>query len=146
VILAVPEDIATTEPEVLTVATEAFDVDQVPPEVVLYRDKVPAEHIAPVLPLIGATVVSGATVTTAVRIQPAGVTKLIVAVPSLIAVNKPVVEEIVATAVLVLLHVPAVPVVRPLIEPAQSAREPDISVGIGATVTVVVVEQPVPTV
>jgi hypothetical protein len=128
VILAVPEDTAVTDPEVPTVATEALDVDQVPPEVVLFRDNVPAEHIAPVLPLIGATVVSGETVTTAVRIQPAGVTKLIVAVPSLTAVNKPVVEEIVATAVLVLLHVPVVPAARPLIEPAQSAREPAISV------------------
>ena len=91
------------------------------------------------MPEIGA---SGVTVTTAVAVQPAAVVYTIVDVPLVRPLTRPVPKPMVATAVLLLLHVPpGVASASVDVLPAQSERIPVIG-EIGLTVTTAVVVHP----
>jgi hypothetical protein len=84
------------------------------------------------------------TVTTVVRMQPVGSVYVIVAVPVAMPETTPVVVTMVAMAMLLLLHVPAVEVfVNVVVSPRQTEAEPPITAGSGSTVTTVVAVQPV---
>ena len=66
-----------------------------------------------------------------------------VAVPAKMPETKPDVDGIVATAVLLLLQVPAVvELVRVVVDASQSVAVPDIAAGTGETFTAKVLKQP----
>jgi len=72
---------------------------------------------------------------------------VIIAVPDDTPVTFPVPLPTVATAVLPLAHVPpVVPSVNVVVEPAQNGDDAEIPTGVVLTVTIVVAEQPVPSV
>lgn len=114
-----------------------------PPPVTSLSVVVSPEHIV-VLPVIAKG--AGFTVTTACCVQPAPAVSVIVAVPTAPAVTTvvlpgPGVTD--ATEILLLAHVPLEPSDNILVAPAHIDVLPDIAVGNGLTVTVVVTKHPV---
>ena len=98
-----------------------------------------------VIPVIGAG--KGLTNSVVVAMQLVLKVYVIIAVPALTPDATPLKEPIVATAMLLLLHVP--PIVASLsvvVLPTQTAVTPVIAAGSGLTVIIVVVRQPVPNV
>jgi len=85
------------------------------------------------------------TVIIVVTEQPVPSEYVINEVPENTPVTIPELAPIVATVVVPLVHVPpVVPSVSVIVEPAQNEDEVEIAVGKALTVTIVVVEQPVP--
>jgi hypothetical protein len=122
------------------VATPASILLQLPPDVVLINVADAPTHalVAPVM----ATGI-GLTVKLAVAIQPVGSMYLIIVTPAARAFTLPVVESIVATPSMLLVHTPPVVVLASVtVEPAHRPRLPVIAAGALLTVTVLLVEQP----
>ena len=67
-----------------------------------------------------------------------------IVVPEITPVTIPLDVPIVATKVLLLLHVPTPPSVRVIVDPGQTDKGPDMPEGSGFTVMVFVVVHPVP--
>ena len=131
----------TTPDELPTVATEVFELDQVPPEVVDESVVVVPTH-ATAVPDIAAG--KGLTVSVVVRLQPVLIVYVIIEVPVDSAVARPDEEPIVATEAVPLAHVPPAGVLdNDVALPSQTVKEPVIEVGNGLTVIVIVVRQPV---
>ena len=129
----------TTPVPLLTVANDVLLLLQVPSGVASLSAVVKPAHTL-VVPVIAAG--SGFTVTTLVMIQPVGKVYVTVAVPAVIPVIT--LPAAVATAVLLLLHVPeGVASLSVVVKPAQTAIVPVIDAGNGLTVTGVVMIQPV---
>jgi hypothetical protein len=127
--------------ELLTVATEVFELDQVPPVVDEERVVVVPTQVTAV-PEIAAG--SGFTVSVAVRVQPVPMVYVTIELPEDTAVAMPDDEPIVATEVVPLTHVPPAGVLVSVAElPSQIDKDPDMVEGNGFTVIVVVVRQPV---
>jgi hypothetical protein len=143
VIIVPPGATPKTNPEVSpTVAVAVLELLHVPPPVVASVNCVVPPVQTTAEPAIAAG--SGFTVKTAVIGQPGGTIYEMRDVPSVRPVTVPVAGSIVATAVLVLLHVPPVAAsVNVVLAPTHNDREPPIAGGVATTVTVVVVEQPV---
>jgi hypothetical protein len=81
------------------------------------------------------------TVTTAVRVQPLVPKQVMVAVPAATPVTVPDDEPMVATAVLLLLHVaPRLVVLNVVVDPAHILNVPAMALGAGCTVTTTVVK------
>ena len=100
----------------------------------------------PVHTLLGPVIAAGSgfTVTAAVVLQPVGSVYITVVVPVNTPANIPVVEPIVAMAVLPESHVPPPVVVVSVVEPAgHTCMVPVMDVGSGFTVNVAVAAQPV---
>ena len=113
----------TIPPGLVIVATPVFVLLHVPPVVASLSIVVVPAHIL-VVPVIG---VAGFTVTTAVAEQPAAVMKVIVEVPGDTPVIIPVAAPAVATAVLLLLQVPApAELLRVVVLPWHTVRVPNI--------------------
>jgi hypothetical protein len=131
-----------TMPEpVPTVATRVEPEVHVPPVVASESTVVRPVHTTPV-PVIASG--NGFTVIGFVAIQPVGKVNVIVAVPAETAVSRPPVPAIVATPVLLLLHVDVPEIsVYVVVKPAQTAAAPLMGDGNPLTVTVAVVIQPV---
>ena len=131
-----------TTPEVETVPKAVLLLLHVPPLVASANARNEPTQVFGV-PVIAAGV--GLTVKGSVAMQPVGNVNVIVIDPAAIPETTPVPEPIVATAVLLLLHVelpePSVNVVGN--PPAQTLVAPEIAAGKGLTVAVTVVKQPV---
>jgi hypothetical protein len=140
--VTVPETIAVTTPNASIDAVSGLLLAHVPPGV--------AELSVAVLPgqaLVVPVIASGAalTVTTDAVWQPVGSVYVIMLVPAARPLTIPVSEPMVATDNALLLHVPPSEVLLNVpVAPAHTLREPPIADGNGLTVTVSVVEQPVP--
>jgi hypothetical protein len=128
-------------PVLVTVATEVAELDQVPPAVVLLSDTEAPIHME-LAPVMAAG--DGETTTVVVTRQPEPSEYVITEVPLATPQTTPVVEPMTATAVLLLVHVPPdTASLRVLHAPVQTPVEPNIAVGVGLTVMVVVVKHPV---
>lgn len=140
--MVVPVPTPVTSPvELPTLATDVFELDQVPPEVDEESVVVVPTHTTAV-PDIAAG--SELTVSVVMRLQPVAMVYVIVEVPEDTALAMPDDEPIVATDVVPLVHVPPAGVlVSDVALPSQTVKEPVIEVGNGLTVIVVVVRQPV---
>ena len=105
-----------------------------------------SDVVRPVQTLVIPVIVVGDvfTVTIALVLHPVDKAYTIVAVPAEAPVIIPVPEPAPATVVLLLLHVPPpLRSLRSVVAPAQTLSVPSIPVGVGSTVTVMVVRQPV---
>jgi hypothetical protein len=131
--LPTPLTIPVAEP---TAATAVLLLLQVPPVEVVLSDDVWPEHMT-VVPVIGAGGVTTVTVVTAGQL-PVG-RKVIMAVPALIPCTVPVVAVgMVATAVLLLLHVPVPQEVSVEVPPTHAVVVPTIATVAVPTVSALV--------
>ena len=140
-IVAVPLAPPVTTPvPAPTAATAGALLDHAPPPVALVNVVEVAGQIINE-PTMAAG--SGLTVSVRVRKQPVPSVYEIVDVPAAIPVATPVDDNIVATVVLLLDHVPGVEVlVSVAVAPTQTAVAPPIKAGSGLTVTTLVELQP----
>ena len=141
VIGAVPAAMPVTILDVVpTVATAVLPLCHVPVPASLSIVVEPTQTF--VLPVIGPG--KAFTVINAVALQPVVAVYVILTVPLVIPVTNPVMEPIVATAGLLLAHVPPVAAsLRVTVEPTHTLVGPAIAGGPGFTVTVVVAIHPV---
>jgi hypothetical protein len=123
-----------------TVATVVLLLLHAPPAVALLREVVEPTHELP-LPVINSI---GFTRTEAVTIQLEPAVKVIVAEPPATPEMMPVEEPAVATAVLLLLHVPPPASLSVVVPLAQSVLVPVIADGTAFIATVAVFTHPVP--
>jgi hypothetical protein len=131
----------TTPVELLTVATDVFELDHVPPEVDEERVVVVPTQVTAVPEMAAG---SGFTVSIAVRVQPVPMVYVIIELPEDTAVAIPDEEPMVATDVVPLAQVPPAGVLVNVVElPSHIDKDPDNVDGNGFTVIVVVVRQPV---
>ena len=143
VIMAMPTDTPVTTPEGDIVATVVVLLLQIPPPVEQLNAEVVAMH-NPVAPVMAAGDVF--TVTAVVILHPVDNIYVIVAVPADIPLTMPVVRATAATDVLLLVQVPPPASLSAVVVPEQSFVTPEINPGVGSTVMVFVVIQPVPSV
>jgi len=130
----VPDDTPETTPdERPMVATVVLPLTHVPPgEVLLNVVVVPWQRVR--VPIIGESVT---TVTTADAVQPGATWYIMVVDPGVVPDNTPLPRPMVATVVLLLVHVPpAGESVRDIVPPAQTVVGPTIAPGC-TTVTVI---------
>jgi len=133
--VAVPIPTPVTTPVALTVATPGVLLLHVPPPVALANAAVPPRQM--LTGLVGVMGDIAFTVTVIKLVHPVVSVKVILAVPALMPVSRPV-EPIVATAVLLLIQVPPVGVeTNVTLLPAQTVCGPEIS-GLGLTVNTTV--------
>ena len=139
--VAVPAATPVTSPAEPTVAIAGVEDDHVPPVVAsLSVTDEPAPVHRVVTPVIAPG--NGFTVTTAVLTQPDTLYEILTA-PAATPVTSPAVPTV-ATAVLLLLHVPPVTVeLKVVTDPGQTVAVPVSAGGKALTVTVAVVKQPV---
>jgi hypothetical protein len=136
---AVPPDTPVTVPVLVTVATDVLPLLHTPPEVASLSDMVePAHMIEPPLMDEG----SGLTVTTVVAMQLPPNVYVIVVVPELTPETIPDAPTV-ATAVLLLLHVPPPASVSAVVEPTHTLAAPVIALGDELIVTTTVALHPV---
>jgi hypothetical protein len=142
VMLAVPVPVPVTIPVLPTVATEVLLLAQVPPGVALDNESVvPMQINAPPEGLIAAGLPLTDTVDVTKQVALAYV---IIAVPTVTPVTIPVDEPMVATDVLLLLHVPPpVALDNVVVAPTQTDNVPVIAAGNEFTVTTLVAAHPV---
>ncbi len=137
-----PDDTPVTTPDSEpTVATPVLLLDHTPPGVPSVSVIVAATHTddKPVM-----TVGSGLTTSVAVMMQVDPMVYVIIAVPAVTPVAIPVVEPMVATPRLLLLHVPpGVGSPKAVVSPTHTLSVPVIGNGNGLTVTVAVIIHPV---
>lgn len=138
--VAVPAAIPVTTPVVAsTVASDVLLLLQLPPAVASVSVAVKPAQTFDVPPMLAGEL----TLTTAVAIQPAPRSYVMLAVPLLTAVSTPLDEPIVAIAVLLLVHVPpAAPPLSVDVVAAQRESEPVIDAGVPTVTTFVAVEAP----
>jgi len=128
-----------TTPVELTEATKPELLVHVPPDGVPVSDMVVPAHIELPVPLMVAPVL---TVTVRVAGQPEGVAYVMVAVPALTPDTTPALLTV-ATAVLLLLHVPPDgPPLSVVVEPMHKVAVPESDTVVVVTVTVWVAVQP----
>lgn len=138
-IVATPTETPVTTPELEPiVAIDGALLVHVPPPEFVSVVVLPT-HTRSVPPMA-----DGADITVIVRVaaQPVGSVYVISAVPVATAVTRPVVDPIVATAVLLLVHVPpGIELVSVVVLPAHNELSPDIGAS-ALTVTTCVVKHP----
>jgi hypothetical protein len=123
-----------------TVATDGVLLVHMPPPASVSVTVVPTQRV------LGPDMADGADITFIVDVvtQPAGVVYVITLLPGPIAVTRPDPDPMVATAVLLLVHVPPlVALVSVVVDPEHSEVSPPIA-NSGLTVTVCVTRHPVP--
>ena len=140
--VGLPAEIPTSTPVVgTTVACAVLLLLQVPPAVPLASVIAEFTHTG-AIPVMAPGF--GLIVSDAVIIQPVGKVYVIVEVPVDTPVAIPLAEPIVATAVLLLVHVPPPDAsVKVVVVPGHACNVPEIAAGNGFTVTACVAIQPV---
>lgn len=135
-----PAVMPLTKPlELPIVATPVFVLVHTPPGTLLPNVDVRPIHTFR-LPVIVPGL--GLTVTTVVRLQPEGNEYVIIDVPAISPLTMPVVDPMVATAVLLLVHVPPDTVLPSVVvKPIHTLVAPVMVVGVGCTVTILVTKQ-----